>query len=215
MTKNINGISVGVAIIVSTVIIVVVGLFFLGSRGQTNSDASADDMAGHHGAPAKAGTRFSPDALIGKPAPDFTLKDRSETTYALSNLKGKNVVLFFNEGLMCYPACWNQIVELGQDERLKRDDTVVLSVVVDRPKEWQSAIKKMPALADATVVFDTDASVSDAYGVLTAESSMHYGQFPGHTYVVIDKQGLVQHVYDDPNMAIHNDQLIDEMAKLS
>ncbi len=215
MTKNINGISAGAAIIVSTVIIVVVGLFYLGSRGQTNTGASADDMAGHHAAPAKTGARFSPDTLAGKPAPDFTLKDRNGTTYALNDLRGKNVVLFFNEGLMCYPACWSQIVELGRDERFKRDDTVVLSVVVDRPKEWESAIKKMPALADATVVFDIDASVSDAYGVLTAESSMHYGQFPGHTYVLIDGQGIVQHVYDDPNMAIHNDQLVAELTKLS
>ena len=44
---------------------------------------------------------------------------------------------------------------------------------------------------------------------------MHYGQLPGHTYVVIDGNGVIRHVYDDPNMAIHNDQLVDELKKLS
>ena len=65
------------------------------------------------------------------------------------------------------------------------------------------------------VVHDNGARISGAYGMLKTASSMHYGQLPGHTYVVIDASGVIRHVYDDPNMAIHNDQLIDELRKIS
>lgn len=51
--------------------------------------------------------------------------------------------------------------------------------------------------------------------MLKTSSSMHYGSLPGHTYVIIDKEGMVRHVFDDPNMSIHNDQLVAEISKFS
>jgi peroxiredoxin Q/BCP len=155
------------------------------------------------------------DSLIGKPAPDFSLTDHNGKTYALTDLRGKNIVLFFNEGMMCYPACWNQIASLGADDRFKGQDVVALSVVVDSKQEWDEAVSQMPELGQAAVVHDNGRTVSSKYGVLTTKSSMHYGQLPGHTYVVIDGNGVIRHVYDDPNMAIHNNQLVDELKKLS
>ncbi len=116
---------------------------------------------------------------------------------------------------MCYPACWNQIVSLAKDERFENTDTVVLSVVVDPPGEWQEAVKQMPELAEATVVFDKDAEVSKKFSMLKTASSMHYGSLPGHTYVVIDEEGIIRYVFDDPNMGIRNDQLATEISKLS
>ena len=51
--------------------------------------------------------------------------------------------------------------------------------------------------------------------MLTLDSSMHYGSLPGHTYVIIDKEGIVRYVYDDPRMAINNDLLVAELGKLN
>lgn len=70
-------------------------------------------------------------------------------------------------------------------------------------------------LAKATIVFDNGASVSKEFGALTVASSMHYGRFPGHTYVVLDKEGVVRYVLDDPQMAIRNDQIINELSKIN
>ena len=180
------------------------------------SNAMTGNMADHHsgGNGNKTYTSLQ-DNLVGKPSPSFSLSDRDGKTYTSDNLKGKNVILFFNEGIMCYPACWNQIAAFPKDERFKKDDLVVLSVVVDPKENWEKAVKRMPDLAQATVVFDNGAAVSKQFGVLTTPSSMHYGSLPGHTYVVIDKAGVVKHVFDDPNMAIHNDQLVSEIAKLN
>ena len=195
--------------IVAIVIIAVflVGGIYLLGRG-SSLPQSGDGM--HGGAPqASAG---NPNDLVGKPAPQFSLRDRNGTTYTNDSLKGKNVVLFFNEGIMCYPACWNQMVALPN---LDSSNTVALSVVIDQPSDWQSAIQKMPALGNATVLFDTDKSVSNEYGMLTVNSSMHYGSYPGHTFVVIDRQGIVRSVFDDPNMGIDNDKVSSELATLN
>lgn len=174
--------------------------------------APADSMADHHGggAPVDA-TLFN--SLVGKAAPDFTLESYDGKKITLSEYKGKNVILFFNEGLMCYPSCWNQIVAFGKDTQLQLK-AVVLNITVDPKNDWQEAINKMPELALSTVVFDTGREVSQKYGVLTLPSSMHKGQFPGHSYVVIDKEGMVKFVRDDASMAVRNNELALEIDKL-
>ena len=73
----------------------------------------------------------------------------------------------------------------------------------------------MPELAEAVVVFDDDTEVSKQFGMLTTESSMHKGLFPGHSYVVIDKEGIIRYVLDDPSMRINNDKLVAELSKLT
>ena len=44
----------------------------------------------------------------------------------------------------------NQIASLGADARLKGQDIVALSVVVDSKQEWDKAVSQMPELAQAT-----------------------------------------------------------------
>lgn len=206
--------------IASFTIIVVAGIwFFSGANTEANNSTavsqSSDDMSSHHSMSSSRGSTEALDSLVDKPAPDFSLIDKDGKVYSKDSLKGKKIILFFNEGLMCYPACWQQIAELAADKRLNTEDIVALSVVVDSAKDWQRAIKKMPELAAATVLFDTKQKASNSFGVLTTPSSMHYGSLPGHTYVVIDKDSIVRHVYDDPAMAIHNDQLAEELGKLN
>lgn len=153
--------------------------------------------------------------LANKKAPDFVLPSYDGKEISLGSLKSKNVVLFFNEGLMCYPACWDQIIAFGRDKRFKSADMVVLNIVTDPKSDWEKAIDKMPELAQATVLLDTDRAVSKTYGVLNLSSSMHPGQFPGHSYVVVDKDGVIRYVFDDPQMGIRNEELVKEIEKLN
>ncbi|KKS19352.1 MAG: Alkyl hydroperoxide reductase/ Thiol specific antioxidant/ Mal allergen [Candidatus Roizmanbacteria bacterium GW2011_GWC2_41_7] len=207
MNKN-NNVS---TIIIATIIIVAVSfLIWGGSKNKTSAP-----VVDQHGMSVAANiSAASLDDLVNKSAPDFALADKDGKLYSLNELRGKNIILFFNEGLMCYPACWNQIVALDKDEIFKNTDTVILSVVVDPPEEWQKAIEQMPELAEATVVFDKDAAISKRFNMLTTASSMHYGSLPGHTFVLINKEGIIKHIFDDPNMSIHNDQLVAEISKL-
>lgn len=205
MKKNTSTIIATIAIIAF-----VVGGFYLISRGGSGSQGVTDSM--HNGGVSSSGPL---NDLIGKRVPRFSLQDRNGTTYSSDSLKGKNVTLFFNEGIMCYPACWNQMVALATDSRFNNANTVALSVVIDSPSDWQSAIAKMPDLGKATVLFDSSKSVSQSFGMLTVPSSMHYGSYPGHSFVVADKQGIVRAVFDDPNMAIDNDRVYADLEKLN
>lgn len=144
---------------------------------------------------------------IGKEAPDFSLQSIDGTTVKLSDYQGKVVVLFFSEGAMCYPACWDQIAALASDKRFNNENVVAFAVVVDPKGTWEEIARKVPQLSNAEILFDTTKSVSSTYDVLSLPSSMHKGSTPGHTYVVVDKNGVIQYALDDPTMAIRNDEI--------
>lgn len=204
-------------------IVVAAALIYVGGQNKSSvsqntfpaaSNITATDPHGHN-APSANVSSAELNNFVGKPVPEFSLTDRNGNAYSSENLRGKNVVLFFNEGLMCYPACWNQIVALADDDRFENANAVALSIVIDSKDDWQDAVRKMPELDRATVVFDAGASVSRKFSVLTTPSSMHPGVYPGHTYVLVDKDGIVRYVLDDPNMGIRNDQLVAEITKLN
>lgn len=178
------------------------------SQSLSQNSGSMDD---HHKPQPSNSVVFN--SLLGVAAPDFNLEGYDGRKYQLSELKGKNVLLFFNEGLMCYPACWNQMVAFGNDKDLL-SKTVILNITADPKNKWQEAVNKMPELAKATVLFDSNKTISTKYGVLGLESSMHKGVFPGHTYVLIDKEGIVRYLKDDPQMAVRNTELLSEVNKL-
>ncbi|MEK7065551.1 MAG: redoxin domain-containing protein, partial [Patescibacteria group bacterium] len=103
------------------------------------------------------------DSLLGQQAPDFTLTSFDDKQISLKDFRGQNVLLFFNEGLMCYPACWNQIVAFGKDNAFMSNNTVVLNINVDSKEDWKKAIDKMPELSANTVLLDTNRDVSNLY----------------------------------------------------
>ena len=152
--------------------------------------------------------------LIGKPAPDFNLLSYSGQQTSLSSFRGKKVVLFFSEGIVCYPACWNQIASLGEDKDLNNSQIATVSIVPDQRQDWDTAIKRQPNLGTEPILFDDSIDVSKNYGVLSLDSSMHKGVKPGHTYVVIDQSGIVRYTYDDPTMGIQNNKLKQELGKI-
>ncbi len=152
--------------------------------------------------------------LVGKPAPSFELPSYNGTSVSLSSLRGKKVVLFFNEGIVCYPACWNQVAALGTDKDLNNDLVTTVSIVPDQQNEWVTAVKRQPDLGKETLLLDSDLSTSQNYGMMSLGSSMHKGVKPGHTYVIVDQKGIIRYVYDDPTMGIQNNRLKQEINKL-
>ncbi|MBI2054899.1 MAG: redoxin domain-containing protein [Candidatus Sungbacteria bacterium] len=197
--KNNNWFFVSIALFI---ILVASGVYLI-SKSRSNPPAETSAV------------KETPGLAVGRPVPIFSLRDRDGREFSSENLKGQNVVLFFTEGIMCYPSCWEQIAAFAEDSRFPAASTTVLSVVVDRKEDWQYAISKMPALSEALIVFDTDKNVSREFGMLTRPSSMHYGSFPGHSYVLIDKDGIVRYIFDDPMMAVNNDKLIQEIQKIN
>lgn len=200
MDKNKN-IIIGVLLAV----IVIGGLFWFSKKSPSDNQNAAVNNG--------VSEKLSFKTAAGKQAPNFVLKDIDGNDVELKNLRGKNVVLFFNEGLMCYPACLDQVAELGKDSRFNSENISAFSIVVDDSTSWKKAQKELPYLKTAKVLFD-DGEVSKLYDVLTLPSVMHYGRYPGHTYFIIDKEGIIRYTLDDPNMALRNDQIFSELQKL-
>ena len=199
-------------IAIIAIAVLALGYFlFTSSPQNVNQTAAVDDM---HGGSSGAPTSEQLNSFIGKPMPDIQLSDKDGKKITVADLKGKYTVLFFNEGLMCYPACWNQIASFGSDERFNSDQIQAISVVTDSAQDWQRAISQMPQLERATTMFDTGANASRQLGMLTTASSMHRGSLPGHTYMILDKDAVVRYVRDDPNMAIANDLLFGKIGEL-
>ena len=160
--------------------------------------------------PGEAG---SVEEMVGRKAPDFILEDISGKQVKLSDFSGKNVVLFFSEGAMCYPSCWNQIEQLANDRNLNDDKTASFSIVADSKEQWRKIIGRAPKFASANILFDTNRKVSSLYNVLNLPSSMHKGMYPGHTYIIVDKGGIVRYALDDPKMGIRNQIIFSELQK--
>lgn len=188
------------------ILVIIAGLMF-GVAQLTGTNQKSQEH------PASA-SPSSLSSMIGKRPPDFSLKNQRNETFSLETLRGKKVVLFFNEGIMCYPACWNQMAALGTDENLNNAAVVSASVVIDSPKEWDKAFAKMPELYKGNILFDTTKDTSFKYTMMSLPSSMHKGSMPGHTYLILDQNGIVRYTLDDPNMSIQNETLILELQKI-
>ncbi len=213
---NNNKSNVPFAAIITGLSLVVLAMgYFLFKTSPQNSSQSVGAVDNMHGGASVSVNSNALNSLVGKALPSIQLSDKDGKTYTADDFKGKDTVLFFSEGLMCYPACWNQMASFGSDQRFNSAQIQAISVVTDSVKEWQTAIAKMPQLAKATTMFDANANVSRQLGMLTLQSSMHRGSLPGHTYVVLDKDGIVRYVFDDPNMAIANDSLFNKIQELN
>ena len=208
MENKIAAIIIGFIILV---FLILIGSAFMFSESNVKKNfgtiSQTEDMSDHHGGENKRPPSPNLDLFVGKPAEDFSLESIDGQTVKLSDYRGKNVVLFFTEGAMCYPACWDQIAAFANDVRFNNDKTITFSIVVDQKKEWEKIITQLPKLSKAKILFDTSKKISSLYTVLNAESSMHPGSFPGHTYFIINADGIISFVMDDPTMAINNDLL--------
>lgn len=152
---------------------------------------------------------------VGAVALDFTLPDTGGGNFKLSDYRGKsNVLLFFNEGLSCAP-CLSQMRDLDQINRQMTDlNVLVVSITGD----------KLQLLADWTrssgprygrVLSDEGLQVSKMYDMLGADVSMMPGTAPGHTFVLINKAGMIvwRGDYGPYNMYVPNDQIIAQVRK--
>jgi peroxiredoxin Q/BCP len=148
--------------------------------------------------------------VSGAVAPDFTLPDVNGRTFTLSSYRGRaNVLLFFNEGLSCAP-CLNQMTDLDQmNTQFTKLDIVVVSITGD-------SINLLVSWAHSSgpqygkVLSDQNLGVSKAYDMLGPDKSMMPGTAPGHTFILVDKSGVIKwrQDYGPSVMYVPNDQII-------
>ncbi|AIM17276.1 MULTISPECIES: thioredoxin-dependent thiol peroxidase [Neobacillus] len=127
---------------------------------------------------------------VGKQAPDFTLTAHNGETVTLSNLKGKNVVLYFYPKDMT-PGCTTEACDFrDQYEQFAELNAVILGVSPDPVERHQKFVDKygLPFL----LLADTDHQVAEAYGVwkLKKNFGKEYMGIERSTFI-IDKEGII------------------------
>ena len=184
---------------------VLLALLYLGPiRGynSTSSDASAS-----------SGKADDPriKLVAGQVAPDFSLPDVNGTTFRLSEARANgNTLLFFQEGVAC-PACFQQMRDLQrEDAKLRALETSLITITGDSLSDLKAAsvresVVGMPLLSDSNL------SASRAFDALYV--SMHPGQVPGHTFVLVDRGGKVLWRRDYQEMYVPVDQVLSAVAK--
>lgn len=151
----------------------------------------------------------------GQVAPDFTLSAADGAPFHLADLRGKQVLLYFHEGLGCTP-CWQQIdaiqADLARFKALGIDEVVAISA---DPASAQAQRAKRTGITLPTLA-DPERSVSGAYGTLAY--GMMNGALPGHTFILVGVDGKIRWRADyggPPNytMYVADDTLIAELRR--
>lgn len=124
-------------------------------------------------------------AQVGAKAVDFTLPSSTGQKISLSDYRGKNVLLYFQEGVMCDP-CWKQTFDIQNEyDKFQSMGIELLTITVD---PLNAVIKNAKRFGiTLPVLTDEDLKVSKTYDVL--KNSMHPGERPGHTFILLDKEG--------------------------
>lgn len=196
--KGLLGLSSGAYWAVGLVIAAaVVGASFLVGGGSSNGPTGVNirTLAVGSIAPTFSGT----DALTGK-------------AIDASTLAGKNVLYFFNSGSTCQ-ACMVEAESLQEDNSLfKKADITLVMVTND----------SVPALVAAARVDKlTIPMVADPTGELTTRfgavgGGMNMGaNTADHSFIMVDKKGVVRFHQDFPSMWITPAALLKELPKMT
>ena len=128
--------------------------------------------------------------VAGEKAPQFTLASVNGTSFNLGSYLGNSsVLLFFNEGLSCSP-CLQQMVDIDRNySTFSGMGITVVSITTNSMSDMRTwahnnGINRMLVLPDQSL------QVDQQYDTLYA-GSMHAGSAPGHTFILVGKDGNV------------------------
>ncbi len=150
-------------------------------------------------------TSQTTSATTSNAAPNFTLPTTNDTTVTLSKLRGKPVLLYFNEGAGC-GAC---IMQMSAIESREPDfDAIGITVLPIVMNTKADIAADMAHYGVTTPFLLDDGTVSAAYGTLG--KGMH-ADLPGHSFVLIDAQGVQRWYGEYPSMWLEPSTLLNEI----
>ncbi|MGH2716325.1 MAG: peroxiredoxin family protein, partial [Thermoleophilaceae bacterium] len=123
--------------------------------------------------------------------PDFQLTTTEGEEFDLGALRGKTVLLYFQEGIGCQP-CWDQLTDLeprfDEFEALGIDE--IATITTDPPDLL--AQKVADEGITTPVMTDLNLTVSDAYSTPDYRMAGMSESFNGHSFVLVDEDGMIE-----------------------
>lgn len=149
----------------------------------------------------------------GKPAPDFALPADDGSTIRLSELRGRNVVLFFYPKDDT-PGCTVEAEEFRDaHDRFEAIDTIVLGISPDGVKSHQKFRQKFGL--PYRLLADEEHRVAEAYQVWK-EKSMYGRKYMGveRSTFVVAKDGTIAHAFRKVKPEGHADEVGEAVSML-
>jgi len=166
------------ALIGCLALVAVSGLFLAFRSGQPHSGGPGQNSAYQVGQPA-----------AGAAAPAFTLTASTGKTLSLSDYRGKNVLLYFQEGIGCQP-CWDQLRDLEKDTVKLRAAGIDDVVSITTSPADLVAQKVHDDRLTTPVLSDPDLAVSKRY---SANSFGMMGDSrDGHSFLLVGPDGKIR-----------------------
>ena len=151
------------------------------------------------------GGRTTSEPATG-PAPGFTLASTAGREVSLADFSGRNVLLYFNEGVGC-DACFYQTAKLEADAAFSDLDVTLVPVVMNPTTQVQTELRRFGVRTP--YLSDPDGSVSRAYDTL---GTGHHADLPGHSFVLVDPDGQMRWRGDYPGMWVEPGELATSVA---
>jgi peroxiredoxin Q/BCP len=130
---------------------------------------------------------------VGDLAPDFSLPAQDGKIVSLKDFRGKKAVVLYFYPKDDTPGCTREACAFRDSyEDFKDVGAEVIGVSSDSPESHQQFIAKYHL--PFTLVSDSDNALRKLYGVQNV-STEKYGVLPGRVTYVIDKEGIVRHVF--------------------
>lgn len=152
------------------------------------------------------------ELIEGMKAPDFTLPDSQGNNVALSNFRGKNVILYF------YPkdhtkGCTLEATNFGDNyEEIKETDTIILGVSKDSIKSHISFINKynLPFI----LLSDEEGKVCELYGTWKMDKK-YDREYRGieRTTFLIDKEGDIIKIFFKVKVEGHVEEIMEQLKR--
>ena len=150
---------------------------------------------------------------IGQSAPLFSLKSDEGTEIELSELKGKNVVLYFYPKDDT-PGCTIEAQDFTKKiKEFEKRDCIVLGISKDNVESHCRFIEKYDL--SFNLLADEDAHVCNAYGVIKEKSN--FGKkYMGieRTTFLIDKMGKIVEIWRSVKVNGHVEEVLARLAKI-
>jgi peroxiredoxin Q/BCP len=150
-----------------------------------------------------------PDVKVGDKAPDFDLPDATGTRVKLSDFRGKQSVVLYFYPKDDTPGCTKEACSFRDSyESFKDAGAEVIGVSSDSEASHQKFADKFKL--PFRLVADGGGSVRKRYGVPAT-----LGLLPGRVTFVIDRDGVVRHVFNSQLQATkHVDEALTVLRRL-
>ena len=177
-SRRVLVLSAGLAVLVA----LVAAIFWIHAQQEAGRGGAFGQLAGKY--------RFQVgDPGPGQLAPPIRLMSTDGNVFDLSGMRGKSVLLYFQEGVTCQP-CWDQAKDLATHSvhlRALGVDSVV--TIASDPVDVMRRVAKDMSLS-YPVLSDPDLAVSSAY------HANDYGMMgrsrDGHSFVLVGPDGRIR-----------------------